>query len=207
MAITATTLSAAIGATDSSVLLASISGVAAPNFQGNATPGTGSVSYLFVEQEWMQVISVGASASVPVGVKRGVLGSNAQPHGASCPVAAGLSNDFPAPTISVRAFQDTAPQLVGFSAPVAGANTNTATGPFFHLTGTVIMKTLNPPTIIGGSDFEGAAITIVFDGSAAGLTWDATGNIAVAGTATTAGSAVTFWFDQGSGKWHPSRLA
>lgn len=199
MALNATTLSAAIGTTDTSVLLASITGVTSPNFQNGA-----GITYLFCEQEWMLVTSVGASATVPVSVKRGVLGSPVSAHGVSAPVVAGLPADFPAPTISQKATQDSAPQLVGFSAPVAGANINVATGPFFHLTGTVIMKTLTAPNL---SDFEGAAIVIVFDGSGAGLTWDATGNIAVAGTATTAGSVVTFIFDQGSGKWHPSRLA
>lgn len=199
MALNATTLSAAIGATDTSLLLASITGVTTPSFQS----GSG-ITYLFIEQEWLQVMSVGASASIPVQVKRGMLGSAASAHGASTPVVAGLPSDFPAPTISQRATQDTAPQLVGFSAPVAGAATNVATGPFFHLTGTVAMVNLTAPNT---SDFEGAAITIVFDGSAAGLTWTAAGNISVAGTATTAGSFVTFIFDQGSGKWHPSRLA
>lgn len=199
MSLNATTLSAAITATDTSLLLASITGVTTPSFQS----GSG-ITYLFIEQEWLQVFSVGASAAAPVQVKRGMLGSAAAAHASATPVVAGLPSDFPSPTISQRATQDTAPQLVGFSAPVAGANTNVATGPFFHLTGTVIMKTLTAPNT---SDFEGAAITIVFDGSGAGLTWDATGNIAVAGTATTAGSYVTFVFDQGSGKWHPSRLA
>lgn len=211
MALNVTTLSAAIGASDASLLLASITGVTSANFQGSTIPGTGSVVYLYIEQEWIQVLTVGASASVPVLVKRAQLGSCASAHGASAVVLAGLSTDFPGPNpISIKAQQDYAPNMVGFSAPVAGAATNVATGPFFHLTGTTAMVTLTAPTITGGggaSPLDGAEVLIVFDGSAAGLTWTAAGNIAVAGTATTAGSAVTFIFDQGSAKWHPSRLA
>ena len=195
MAINATTLTAAIGNNDTSLVVASATGITSPIFN----TGVG-ITYVFCEQEWMLVTSVTGTV---VSVQRGILGSSAQPHAASTPIVAGLPSDFPAPTITQRATQDSAPQLVGFSAPIAGANTNVATGPFFHLTGTTIMKTLTAPNL---SDFEGAAITIVFDGSAAGLTWDNTGNISVGGSASSAGSSVTFVFDQGSGKWHPSRV-
>lgn len=201
MSLNVTTLSAAITANDTSLLLASITGVTTPSFQSGA-----GITYLFIEQEWILVTSVGASATIPVQVKRGQLGSCAMPHAASAIVLAGLPTDFPGPVpISIKAQQDFAPNFVGFSAPVAGAATNVATGPFFHLTGTVAMVNLTAPA--GVLSLSGGEINIVFDGSAAGLTWTAAGNIAVAGTATTAGSMVAFIFDQGSGKWHPSRLA
>jgi hypothetical protein len=84
---------------------------------------------------------------------------------------------------------------------VASANTITATGAYFHVTGATLIKTINlPPNFV-----EGAWITIVFDGAA---TFDATGNIGSATTAAlVAGSAVTFVYDKGTAKWYPSRTA
>jgi hypothetical protein len=201
MALTATTSTNAMLVNDTSLIVGSATGITAPNF----TTGVG-ITYLFVEQEYMLVTGVTGTV---ISVQRGILGSCAAPHGAACPVVSGLPTDFGAPPISIKAQQDFYPNQLGWSAPVVGANTNVATGPYFHLTGTTIMKTLTAPSLFGtgGALIEGGQVTIVFDGSGAGLTWDATGNIAVAGTATTAASAVTFVFDQGSGKWHPSRLA
>ena len=193
------------------MLFRSITG---PNFQTGFDPvkgtGTGPV-YLFIEQEWILVLNTPSSATSPVSVKRAQLGSCATAHGASAVVLSGQATDFPGPIpISIKASQDFYPNMVGFSAPLVGGNTNVAPGYFFHLTGTTIMKTLTAPVAginAGGLPMDGSQINIVFDGSGAGLTWDATGNIAVAGTATTAASMVTFTFDQGSAKWHPSRLA
>lgn len=214
MALNSTTLSAAIGTTDTTLLLASVTGITGPNFQQGFDPlkGTGAGPvYLFIEQEWLLVLNTPSSATVPVQVKRAQLGSAAQPHGASAPVLSGQATDFPGPIpISIKASQDYYPNLVGFSAPVVSAATITASGYFFHLTGTTAVVTINPPTAgvnAGALPLDGSQITIVFDGSGSGLTWTATGNINVAGTATTAGSAVTFTFDQSISKWIPSRLA
>jgi hypothetical protein len=195
MSITATTFSAAVGTNDTTVTVASATGITAPNF----TTGVG-ITYLFAEQEYMLVVGVNG---LSISVQRGISGSPASAHAASCPVISGLPSDFSGLPISIKAQQDFYPNNIGWSAPVVSANTITPTGPYFHMTGTTIVKTINP---VPGS-LEGGFVTIVFDGSGAGLTWDATGNIAVAGTSTTAASAVTFVFDQGSGKWHPSRLA
>jgi len=211
MALNATTLSAAIGASDTSLLLASVTGITGPNFQQGFDPvkgtGTGPV-YLYIEQEWILVLSTPASATVPVLVKRAQLGSAASAHGLSAVVLSGQATDFPGPNpISIKAQQDYYPNLVGFSAPVASATTITATGPFFHVTGTTAVATINAPTVGpggGSTPFDGSQITIVFDGI---CTWTAAGNISVAGTSTAGGGSVTFTFDQGSGKWHPSRLA
>lgn len=203
MSLAATTLSAAIGSTDTVFGVASATNITAPNYQiGDPLKGiSGGVTYLFLEQEMMKVTAI---TGTTVSVVRGELGSQATAHGASCPVLSGLPADFPAFSPAEQTAVPKYPiPFQGFSAPVAGAATNVAPGPYFHLTGTVAMVNLTAPAGI----VEGGEITIVFDGSAAGLTWTAAGNIAVAGTATTAGSAVTFVFDQGSGKWHPSRLA
>lgn len=206
MSLATTTLSAAVAVTDTSILLTSITNVTTPSFQS----GSGIV-YLYIEQEWMQVLGVGTSASAPVQVKRGMLGSCAVPHLSGTPVLSGLPSDFPGPIpISIKSSQDFYPNIIGFSANVATAATIVASGYFFHTTGTVAVVNITAPAggvAGGGLPLDGSQVNIVFDGSAAGLTWTAAGNIAVAGTATTAASMVTFTFDQVTGKWHPSRLA
>jgi len=197
MAFNATTLSAACGAADTNIAVASVTGITGPN----NTTGVG-ITYLFVETEAMLV--TGPPNGLVVPVQRGIAGTAASAHGASCPVLAGLPTDFGPIVPAVKAQQDASPSGSGYgwSAPVAGAATNVATGPLFHLTGTTAMVNLTAPA----GYIEGNGITIVFDGSGSGLTWTAAGNIAVLGTASSAGSAVTFMFDQGSGKWHPSRV-
>jgi len=211
MALNVTTLSAAIGTTDTTLLLASVTGITGPNFQTGFDPvkGTGAGPvYLFIEQEWILVLNTPASATAPVQVKRSQLGSCAQAHGLSAVVLSGQATDFPGPIpISIKASQDYYPNMVGFSAPVASATTIVASGYLFHVTGTTATATITAPVAgvnAGGLPLDGSQITIVAD---AVWTWTAAGNIAVAGTVTTAGSSVTFTFDQGSGKWHPSRLA
>lgn len=89
MAITATTLSAAVGLTDTSVLLASITGVTSPSFQS----GTG-ITYLFIDQELFLVMNVGASASIPVLVKRGMGGTIQTTHVSGAQVQIGGPSDF-----------------------------------------------------------------------------------------------------------------
>jgi hypothetical protein len=203
MSLNATTITAAIGTNDTSLVVASATGITAPIFNTGA-----GITYLFLEQEWMLVTGITGTV---VSVQRGVLGSCAVAHLSGTIVLAGLPSDFPSPIpISVKSQQDFYPNVVGFSASVTMANTMTASGFFFHTTGTTILKTLNAPASgpAGGSfPMDGSQVSIVFDGSGAGLTWDATGNINVAGTATTAGSMVTFTYDQSITKWIPSRLA
>lgn len=203
MALNATTLTGAIGTTDTTFAVGSATGITNPNYQiGDPLKGISSgVTYLLVEQELMKVTGI---VGLFVSVVRGELGSVCKAHGASAPVVAGLPTDFPTFNPALNSAVPLFPlDTTGFSAPLVGGATNVAPGPYFHLTGTTAMVTLTAPA----GYVEGGEINIVFDGSAAGLTWTAAGNIAVAGTATTAGSMVTFIFDQGSGKWHPSRLA
>jgi hypothetical protein len=187
-----------MASTDIVANLTSATGVAAPNFQTG-----GGVTYLFCEEELMQVLSISGTVAT---VLRGQFGTAAVAHASGTPTAIGLATDFQNFQPAQRAFQTTLPtRFEGWSTALVGAASNTATGPMFHLTGTTAMVTLLPPATVGF--VSGYSITIVFDGSAAGLTWTAAGNIAVAGTSTTAGSAVTFTFDANSTKWHPSRLA
>jgi len=180
-----------------------LTNITAPNYQiGDPTRAiSGGVTYLLIEQELLKV--TGLIGTVGATVVRGELGSIVAAHGASAPVVSGLPADFAGFTPAVKTAVPPYPlPFQGWSAPVVMANTVVASGPYFHTTGTVIMKTLTAPA----GYVEGGEITISFDGSAAGLTWDATGNIAVAGSVS-ALSTVTFVFDQGSGKWHPSRTA
>jgi hypothetical protein len=82
---------------------------------------------------------------------------------------------------------------------VASATSITPTGALFHVTGTTAVVTIALP-----ATYAGGPVTIIFDGVD---TWTAAGNIAVAGTNTTAGSSVTFVYSFVTSKWYPSRLA
>lgn len=198
MSLNATTLSAAINIYNTSFGVVSATGVVAPTFS-SGTALTAGVTYALCEGEMMVVTAVNGTF---ITVLRGQLGTQGASHAASTPILFGLAIDFPNFTPAVSAYTVGTGRFVDFSTALAGANTNVAPGSRFHLTGTTIMKTLTPPT-----GFVGGTITIIFDGSGAGLTWDATGNIAVAGTATTALSAVTFYYDPNTSKWYPDRLA
>lgn len=195
MTLIATTLSTTLNISSTRFGVASATGITLPNY----TTG-GGVMYGLCENEMTQVTGVSGSQ---ISVLRGQCGTGGAAHAASTPIFFGAASDFPLFAPHVGAFVAGPPlNFESFSAALAGANTNAAPGTYFHLTGTTIMKTLTPP-----AGFVEGPISIVFDGSAAGLTWDATGNISVAGTATAAGSMVVFTFDPGSGKFHPSRVA
>jgi len=70
-------------------LLASITGVTSPSFQS----GTG-ITYLFIDQELFLVMNVGASASIPVLVKRGMGGTIQTAHTSGSQVQVGGPSDF-----------------------------------------------------------------------------------------------------------------
>jgi hypothetical protein len=89
LAITATTLSAAVGLTDTTILLTSITGVTSPSFQS----GTG-ITWLLIDQELMLVMNVGAAATNPVTVKRGMNGTVQATHVINSQVQVGLPADF-----------------------------------------------------------------------------------------------------------------
>ena len=196
MSITATTLSAAIGANDTVI------GVAAVTYITAGNPATGSgVTQLMIDQEILSVNTVGPGTQV--GVSRGQAGTQARAHGITTPVFAGAPGDFvnfvPAQG-ATSVFRPERFKSVG--PPLTGA-TIAVTSDLHHYTGTTQLATITVPTdlVIGGE------VTLVFDGSGAGLTWSAGGNINVAGTSTTAGSSVTFRWDTSISKWIPSRLA
>lgn len=196
MAITATTLSAACGANDTSVTVASATGITAPNF----TTGVG-ITYLFCETEAMLVQSVTGTV---IGVQRGVAGTPAAAHAVTAPIIAGLPADFGVIVPSIKAQQDASPNgsMYGFGGPVASAATIAATGALFHVTGGTAINIITPPTGM----IEGA-VTIVFDSACTWTSSNVANGISSSGTNTTAGSAVTFWLDAGTSRWYPSRLA
>ena len=215
MALTATTLSAAITANQLVFGVASATGIIAPNF--TAVPAGTTVAniiYLLCEQELMQIQGINGTT---VTVQRGYNGTLAVQHGNAAPVITGYPSDFIG---FVPAQKSDVPYLpfgsVAFSAPVTGA-TITPQGPYSHFTGTTALVTINLPNYLNEATtypgaypenpLAGIQISLVFDGSASGLTWTAGGNINVLGTSTTAGSMVTFTYDPSISKWIPSRLA
>ncbi len=86
MAITATTLSAAANASQTTVSVVSATGITAPNFQ----TATG-ITYLFIDQEFMLVVGV---AGLIISVVRGVNGTPATAHVTGSQVQSGLPADF-----------------------------------------------------------------------------------------------------------------
>jgi hypothetical protein len=89
MAITATTLSSAVGANDQFITLASVTGVTTPNLQ----QGTG-ITWLKIDEEYLFVVNV-PSAGTTIQVLRGQLGSGSVAHVANSQVQIGLPSDFP----------------------------------------------------------------------------------------------------------------
>lgn len=77
----------------------------------------------------------------------------------------------------------------------------TTIAPTYHVTrvsGTTTIGTITVPYV----GFSGSIVL-----AATGIwTWDTTGNIAIAGTVTTALGAVIFTYSQYAAKWYPSRL-
>lgn len=191
MSLNLTTLSATITAYQTQIQVASATGITAPT----TTTGAG-VTYLYLDRELMYVTAVSGTL---ISVVRGVNGTVASAHNSSQGVIAGLVTDFPNFNPTVTTFELGLKRFQGANSPVASATTITAPGEVFHVTGTTTIETINLPT-----NFVEGRITIIFDGVAA---WTTGGNIAVAGTPTSAGSAVDFYYDAAKTLWYPLRLA
>ncbi len=197
MSITATTLSGAVAVSDTVIGVASASGISNPTSQTGA-----GVTLLKVDDEVMAVVSF---SGLQVVVLRGQYGTQVVSHLTAAPVLIGAPSDFPNFVPNVGTFSTQLPyNFTPIGAAIASATTITPSGGYVHhVTGTTALSIITVPAAC----IAGGAITLVFDGSGSGLTWGAGGNIAVAGTSTTAGSAVTFFYDPTSAKWHPSRVA
>jgi hypothetical protein len=222
---TSTTLSAAITSSTKVISLASVSGI---NGQGTVP---GNATDLYIDRELLQVVQVNTVNNTAT-VIRGIGGTQAAGHISGSTVLAGqpswfnnyspegsctLAQTLVSPWINTREGTQWLCSSVlgawipGFGNPgvsgtplqvgaaVASAATITPSAPVFHVTGTTSIVTISLPT-----GFNGGQIYIIFDGVAA---WTAAGNIAVAGTPTTAGSMVYFTYDRNTGKWYPSRMS
>ena len=197
MAFTATTLSGAINATQTSFGLTAVTNVVAANGP------VGGGSWLFVDKELMTVISVNTTTLV-VGVLRGQGGTQAVAHGNTGSVLIGAVADFAGFQPTVSSFSGTAAIYEGCSSPVASATSITATGKVFHITGTTtITNMVPPPGMVEGF------VTVLFDGVAAiTASGTASGNAFALGcTPTTAGTSITFYLDQATGLWYASRIS
>lgn len=144
MAITATTLNAAATSSQTFVSVTSATGITAPNNQ------TGSgITYLYVDQELMAVVSV---AGTIIGVVRAVGGTLAQAHVLNSQVQIGLPADFVAQN-EVIASSTTALQTAGafnqpaiFLAGVTDAVPAGVAGFYVIKSGAINAMTLAAPT-------------------------------------------------------------
>ena len=198
MSINATTLTAAITATQTSFAVGSATGITAPNF----TTGSG-ITWLLVEQELMSVMDVNTTTLI-VTVLRGQGGTLAVAHVASSGVLAALPADLPSFAPAIKATQDltSAGQTYGISAVVASAATIAASGPIFHVSGGTAINIITPYT-----GFVEGQVIVIFDSACTWTSSNVTNGISASGTSTTAGSAVIFYFDAATSRWYPSRLA
>lgn len=157
MAITATTLAAACGASDATVTVASATGITAPIFNA----GTG-ITYLQVDTEIMLVLGVNG---VVIQVQRGVSGSGAAAHVNGSQVQIGLPADFPPFTEFVARSLTNYEQAAGMNWPavfLAGSADAVPAGVAAHYvvkTAGVNAMTLAAPT----ASQEGNIITIFSD--------------------------------------------
>ena len=195
MALTETTLSAAVGATDNLVLLADATHTSAP------TPTTGSTNtYLKIDEELMFVTGAAVNSYVPV--NRGYSGTQAVSHLTSTPVLVGAPIDFTKFKHTVNnAFQALGEDSIG--APLTGATITPTGGMIHHFTGTTALTTIVPPNAV-----RAYRIYLVFDGSGSGLTWTAAGganSIAVAGTVSQY-QLVWFLYDPTTTLWYPGTI-
>jgi hypothetical protein len=194
MSINATTLSAAITASQTSFQVASATGITAPNFTTGA-----SVTYLYVDKELMLVTAVSGTL---ITVVRGQQGTIAAAHGVTSGVIAGLVSDFPNFQPTIGSFNTGINRYNGVNAPVASAATIAAPGQTFHVTGGTAINIITPP-----ANFVEGEITIIFDSACTWTSSNVTNGISASGTSTTAGSAVKFFLDGATQRWYPERLA
>lgn len=197
MALNGTTLSASITNSQTTLQVASATGITAPNFTTGA-----NVTYLYIGQEMMLVQAVSGTL---ITVTRGMFGTAAVAHGNTAPVNAGLITDFPNFTPGISAFTVGTPgRFGGVGAPVAAAATlvpPTDSGTF-HVTGTTASSLMSlPPNFVEGT------ITIIADGI---WTWTSSTNangFAQAGTVTSGGTIVQFTYDAKTALWYPHRVS
>jgi hypothetical protein len=220
MAFAYSTIAQALTATTTSFSLTSATGVTASNYQGAGTanlPNVGTITYLLVDQELMQIVSLSGTV---VNVKRGMNGTRAMQHQTLTPFIFGLNTDFLGFRPAIDAFVPVQPDSPFMtSGPViASAASIIAPGPLFHVSGTTNITNMQPPTSAllsqSGPQSEenyvnGFRLTIIFDSTALVTTGGGGTGVAFA-AATVAATAATFCdfiLDTSSGTalWYPSR--
>jgi hypothetical protein len=170
MALTTTTASAAIGASDTSIVVAAATGFAAG-------------SYVQVDNEFMQVAGGYNGTATTVPVLRGVNGTAALAHPVTCNVTVGTGSDFANPNLSVvtayalsarRRRVDSYTASGAISIPVAGEDVVA----ILNSTGTLAMTVVNPT-----KDIDGSILYILGNGkSASTIDFDDTVGIQGAGS-------------------------
>lgn len=157
MAITATTLSSAVGVNDQFVNVASATGITAPNFQN----GSG-LTWLKVDQEYMLVLAVN---STTIQVLRGQSGSGQAAHLVNTVVFIGLPTDFPSQQSKVNTLEAVGASINALSLPPiklggsADAIPAGVAGNYIVTTAGVNAMTLAAPTLAQ----EGNVITVFSD--------------------------------------------
>lgn len=225
--LTQTSLSAAITAGQTTIQVASSTGI---TVSGNAyTTG------LVIDKEYL-VVTGNPGGSTTYSVLRGQGGTVARSHSASTMVLAGRPSWFTAneqsgtcvpanvvatPIVSyktgnqylcssitltlVPGFVNSGfPDQVAVTAAVASAaGAILPSGPLFHVTGTAAVTGFTIPVGCNATVRGGCQFTIIPDGV---FTWTTAGNIALAGTAVV-NKALTFVWDATNSKWIPSYIA
>ena len=147
MALTATTLSAALGSGDLTATVAS-------------TAGFPKGSLMQIDSEFLVVTATTAAGSGVLAVRRGDQGTYGAAHASGARVLIGLASDFPAPAPGQAIVQPYAPPVVSQTYTAAGALSipTTKTNTFIELlTGAASAFTLADPT----SAQEGQEVTIM----------------------------------------------
>ena len=194
MAITVTTLAGAVAVGDLWVNLTATTGVSAP-----VGPTGSGYTYIKVDAEVMFVNGAVVGSAAPV--LRGQLGTVQAAHLTSAPVLIGGPSDFPNFKASVAAFQALGEDSVG--SPLTGATIAPTGGAIHHFTGSTAITSITP---IDASKAQ--KITLIMDGSAAGLGWTgaATANAPRGTGVCTQYQAVDFFYDPSTTYWYPSTI-
>lgn len=201
MSLNKTTLSAACGVNDTSITLASTTGISAPAFP------TGPVTYIVVENELMIVNAFSGVSGSAVGVTRGQNGTKQLAHGNTSPVLVFYATDYGSlyNQGNVQAgFNVSFGQIIG--APVASATVLAPSvwgvGTAFHVTGTTQSTSISIPAGVLQTQ-----VTVIADSTWTWATGGASGSAFLASsTATQTGIATTFILDAKAGVWVPSHL-
>ena len=225
--LTQTTLSAALTASGTTVVLASGTGV--------TTGANAYTTALYIDREYLVVTANPGAVSGTYTVLRGQGGTGATAHASGTMVLLGkpswfvasdpqgvcvLANVIATPIVNYKTgneslcssvtltfgpgFMNSIPEVAIVTKLVASAaGAILPSGPLFHVNGTAAITGFTIPVGCNATAVGGCQFTIIPD---AVFTWTAAGNIALAGTAVV-NKALTFTWDATNSKWVPSYIA